>query len=155
MSLTTSHRHSSDTAQRALRQSVRMVPCPLCNAVAGQKCQRIRADAVVPGSSRSASHQERWDSYRASTAASSAPTRFAATPAVSKPAKKVASSSKGHVGDLPKGWNAVRATGGCTFVEKWGAKGLLERFTFRFDDGDAVRLAELLNRLDKPKPRAK
>ena len=54
----------------------------------------------------------------------------------------------------PKGWNAVQATGGCTFVEKSGAKGLLERFTFRFDDGDAARLANLLNRLDKATPRA-
>jgi hypothetical protein len=55
----------------------------------------------------------------------------------------------------PTRWNVAKTTGGCTFVEKWGAKGLLERFTFRFDDGEAERLAKLLNRLDKPKPIAK
>lgn len=48
----------------------------------------------------------------------------------------------------PTRWGVVKAAGGCTFVEKWGAKGLLERFTFRFDDGDAERLAKLLNQLE-------
>jgi len=65
-----------------------------------------------------------------------------------KPAKKTTSPKAGASG-RPKGWNVVQAAGGYTFVEKWGASGLLERFSFRFDDGDARRLARLLNRLDK------
>ena len=53
----------------------------------------------------------------------------------------------------PTRWTVAKATGGCTVVEKWGAKGLVDRFTFRNDDGDAERLAKLLNRIDRAKPR--
>lgn len=53
------------------------------------------------------------------------------------------------------GWQAVKATGGYTFVEKRGAKGeFKKRFSFFMDqDGEAERLAALLRKLD-PTPQA-
>lgn len=46
-------------------------------------------------------------------------------------------------------WKVSKATGNLTFVEKISAtQGLLNRFTFYGDEGDAERLAALLNKLE-------
>jgi hypothetical protein len=49
-------------------------------------------------------------------------------------------------------WRAVKATGGVTFVEKQVKGRYVARFALRFDDGEAERIAQLLNQLDKSKP---
>jgi hypothetical protein len=46
----------------------------------------------------------------------------------------------------------VKATGGVTFVEKQVKGRYVARFALRFDDGEAERIAQLLNQLDKSKP---
>lgn len=53
-----SHGHSPNIAQMIIRQSVRLVPCPTCGAVSGQKCIGKRVKV------RAASHAARWEAYR-------------------------------------------------------------------------------------------
>ncbi len=58
------HKHSDNAVARTQRRDVwNSIACPVCGAPAGYRCSGAR------GQVRYAAHKERWDRYRAKTAA--------------------------------------------------------------------------------------